>query len=446
MHKNQPYTPAEVLDISTAELRREIDKSIEADQKSGFWKLPYKEAATDLKEMTLEDILYWAHKSVKPVTQMEDGIDPDTVLQRDSSIVSLPNNFKKKNAVTFAAGGDLLQANGLENSKDILFEKIAGLLFKDISIANFESPIVATEELVPEVIGDRGAPIECCDREQFDVLTQHKGKRFTVLNTSNNHMFDRGVEGIENTLKAFDAYGILDIGTNRNPADYGRGKILEMNGIKIGFASATFGLNGHELPKDETYRIHVSKLLSKSEAPELDLLKRQIDDCKKQKCDFIIASIHSGFEFEMFPRLRQIASMHELAEYGADAIIGHHPHVPQPVEYYKTQRDPNRVVPISYSLGSLTWGFRAPHIVLSLIQNLTITKGELDGKEATYVESAYVTPIFRSVVEENGEIHTRLEKLDDHLDGKSTQHPEEYIAQLKQYADLVLKTHKTKKK
>ncbi len=258
------------------------------------------------------------------------------------------------------------------------------------------------------------------------------------MNTSNNHAFDMGIEGLETTLGVFAEEGILETGTNRKKEEYSQGRILVKEGIKLGFVSSTFGLNGRAVPPEDAYRINVARLLSKHVDPELDSLKQQIDWCKREGCDFVIASLHWGFEFEFFPRKRQVEAARELVEYGADAILCHHPHVIQPVEYYRTRRDPGRVAVIAYSLGSLTWGFTAPHIVLSLLLNFKLTKGSLQGQERTYIEEVCVTPIFRSAVSNAEGVETRLEKLADHLDGRSTRHSADYIAQIEYYARLVL--------
>jgi poly-gamma-glutamate synthesis protein (capsule biosynthesis protein) len=438
MRSNLPSTPAEVLDISSRTLRFKMNVAVKAAELFGYWKQPLKTAATSFEEMNLTDIFYWVYKSKNPITKVEMGERVQDLLMTDRGIVGLPHDFEKQSSLTIGAAGDLLQADGLELSKDVLFESVADLLFdQTVSYANFESP-VTTQELKKEVIGDKEAPTECCSRAQFDVLTSHRGKRFAVLNTTNNHMFDMGVEGIETTLKIFSDESILDVGTNRNPEEYGRGKILIKNGIKLGFASATFGLNGHVMPAAEAYRINTAKLLSKFVEPELNLLKRQIDDCKNEGCDFIIASVHWGYEFEFFPRKRQVVAARALVEYGADIVLCHHPHVIQPIEYYRTQRDPDRVAVIAYSLGSLAWGYTAPHIVLSVILNMTISKGSRQRKNLTYVEKVSVTPIFRSAVDRGGKTLTRIEKLADHIGGRSDRHPRDYLAAIERYARLVL--------
>lgn len=429
-----PSTPAEVLDISDRVLRFKIDAAVKAAELLGFWKRPKKNAATALEEMTSADIYYWVYKSAHPITRMEE-LGP---LATDSSVVGLPEGFEKESAITMGAGGDLLRSRGTEHSRDRLFERVADLLFdQTVSYANFESPITE-QPLQEEVIGDAGPPIECCSREQFEIFKGHQGRTFTVLHTANNHMFDMGIEGVETTQAVLADEGILNVGTSRSADDFGKGQILTREGIKLGFASATFGLNGHEVPEAESWRINVARLCSTVTEPELDLLERQIEDCKAQGCDFIIASLHWGHEFEFFPRARQVAVAHSLVEYGADAILAHHPHVVQPVEYYRTRRDPGRIAVIAYSLGSLTWGFTAPHLVLSALLTLTLSKGRLAGAERTYIEKADVTPVFRSYSDSDGKILARIERLADHLDGRSDAHTPDYITAIKRYADLVL--------
>lgn len=438
MQSRLPATPIAALEISSGVLRFKMNVVVKLAEIFGFWKHPDKKTATSFEEMNLRDIFYWVYKCMHPVTRTERGVRAADLLMTDAGIVKLPEGFEKQGSLTLGAGGDLLQAPGLEHSKDALYEGVADLLFdRTVSYANFESPIT-TQELRKEVIGDKEAPYECCSREQFDILKGHRDKSFTVMHTANNHMFDMGVEGMETTLGAFAEVGILDVGTNRRREEHGRGKVLVKEGIRLGFATATFGLNGHRMPDEDNFRINYERLLSKFVDPELDLVRRQIEDCKRQGCDFIFASLHWGYEFEFFPRKRQVEAARQLVEWGADAILSHHPHVIQPVEYYRTRRDPDRVAVITYSLGSLTWGYSAPHLVLSLILNLTLAKGRLQGREVTYIENAKVTPVFRSYAERGGRMVSRIERLADHVDGRSTVHPPDYMAEIKRYADLVL--------
>lgn len=437
MHKDAPSTPAEVLEISHA-LRLVMHAVCLSADLLKYWNYPFKKAATSFEEMSLLDKLYWAYKCKKPVTRAEKGTNIEGYFRDNPGSVELPEGFKKTGNITFGAVGDLIQAQGLENSKDILYEKVAGLLFdRTISFANLESPLT-NQEPKKEVISDKESPIECCSKEQFDILKGHKGKCFTVMHTAGNHMLDMGREGVETTLKQFDADGIVDVGTNRNKSSQGKGKILVKNGIKIGFVSATYGLNGQEIPAGAEHLINVARLLPKNGEPDLTSLKDQITHCREENCDFIIASLHWGYEFEFFPRKRQIDIAHTIVEWGADAVVGHHPHVIQPVEYYRTHRDPRRIAVIAYSLGSLTWSFSAPHLVLSEILNLSIAKGGFQGEERTYIESATVTPVFRNQTRAGNSSITRIEILDDYLNANEDRDRMNYLSEIRKYADLVL--------
>ena len=84
---------------------------------------------------------------------------------------------------------------------------------------------------------------------------------------------------------------------------------------------------------------------------------------------------------------------HKLAELGADAIIAQHPHVIQPIEIYRPQSDPDKQVPILYSLGNLTPFAAPPYTVLSLVANLRISTGKLNGEKRTMVTGLEITPV-----------------------------------------------------
>ena len=437
MQNQLPKTPSDGLRLP-GPIQLVVNGICKSAEILGYWKRPYKNAATSYEEMSFLDICYWFYKNTNPITKPE---HQTYTFESDASVVRLPNEFKKEQSITIGAAGDLIQSENLEKSRDILYEGISDILFdQDISYASLEVPI-SVEEPEKQPLTDKTCPTEYSTVKQFDAFKGYKDKCFTVLHTATNHMFDAGTEGVETTKHILQENGILDVGTNNDPEDFARGTILVKNDIKIGFASAGFGLNGHEMSQKESHRIHTARLLPKNGVPELDILRKQIDDCKAQHCDFIIASIHWGFEFECFPRKCQVDSAHQLVEWGADAIIGHHPHVIQPIEYYRTKRDPDRVAVIAHSLGSLAWTCSAPYLVLSAILNLTLSKGAMKSKDVTYIEKASTTPVFRDYEDSNGTMLTRILKLADHLMAHDDVNRQNHIAEIKKYADLVLGEH-----
>jgi poly-gamma-glutamate synthesis protein (capsule biosynthesis protein) len=81
------------------------------------------------------------------------------------------------------------------------------------------------------------------------------------------------------------------------------------------------------------------------EAGVLDAIKQA-----RLKCDLLVVSIHWGIEYAPAPRPEDVETAHKMLEAGATVIVGHHPHVLQPVETYRTADGRDGV--IFYSLGN----------------------------------------------------------------------------------------------
>lgn len=437
-------SPRGISQAATLAFDSEVRAALERAKSSGDWRYPLAGAASDSEEMSATDWAYWLYKYDRPVERAEKDV-PGVLFLHNRSVVRLPDEFKAETRITVGAAGDLMPIDGLELSKNILFERVAGALFDvDISFANLEAPVTeqAVEKSVIAGQDPKNPPIMRNSPAQFATLVRHKEKQFTALNFANNHTFDMGLEGLETTQKFLARNGIISIGSPRTPVEYGAAVVVTKKGIKIGFISATFGLNGNGLPVNVVHRIHTARLTSKHVATDLALLTRQIEDCKKKHCDFIVASMHWGYEFEFFPRGGQIEAAHKLVEAGADLIWGHHPHVIQPLEYYRTKRDPNRIALIAYSLGGLTFSWdAAPHLALGLILTMQLVKGSLDGESRTYLDRIKPIPVFQHGFYQVDTRLLRIEKLEDHLrgwDNVGQGNCGKHISQMKKYTDMVL--------
>jgi len=441
MKSRLPATPLDALSISG--VLRFIVKILHGSADIfGYWKYPSKKAAADFEDWSLLDKIRWGYKSKNPVLRGEKGAQLEAFFKNNQKKFSLPEGFGKKYSVTFSAVGDLIKVKGLENSRDKLYEKITGLIFdKDISYANLESQLT-NRDIGGYTFNEKETPPLCLTKDQYDVIKGHKGKQFTLMHTACNHTFDMGLEGVATTLAQLEKDNILDLGTNRHPAEQQQGRIIEKNGIKIGFVSATFGLNGKVVPQGKEYMVNVVKFhpYQKKQAdskPGLTLLNNQIAYCREQGCDIIIASLHWGYEYEFFPRQHQVEMAHAIVEAGVDVIVAHHAHVLQPVEYYRPQRDPDRTAVIAYSLGNLTTSFSAPHLVLSGVLNLTIEKGNVNGEEKTVVREAQLIPVVQRDFMAGDLPVIQLEKLET-FPGNKTSEERDYISAVEGYKELVL--------
>jgi hypothetical protein len=70
----------------------------------------------------------------------------------------------------------------------------------------------------------------------------------------------------------------------------------------------------------------------------------------RAECDLLLVSIHWGIEYATSPNPQDVDIAHNMLEAGAGAVIGHHPHVLQPIETYLTRDKRNTV--IFFSLGN----------------------------------------------------------------------------------------------
>lgn len=173
-------------------------------------------------------------------------------------------------------------------------------------------------------------------------LKNIKEAGFDVVTTANNHALDTDEEGVQTTIEAIKEAGLDFVGTKEKDSD----KILykEINGIKVAILAYTYGANGKEDLLD--VRDEVSSLNYLNE----ENVKSDIEEAKKNSCDFIIVYPHWGIEYESYPTDETIKLAHKMVDWGADLVIGNHPHVVQPVEVYKSEDGREGI--IAYALGN----------------------------------------------------------------------------------------------
>jgi poly-gamma-glutamate synthesis protein (capsule biosynthesis protein) len=180
-----------------------------------------------------------------------------------------------------------------------------------------------------------------------------KASGIRIVSFANNHVMDQGWAGFTETREHLRDEGMLFAGSGDNAADNWQPVITEANGIKVGWLGMTRWLNGNRNP-DKADQPHVNFFPYPNEsggAPGAD--EAAVLEAVRQaraKCDFLVVSIHWGIEYAPAPRPEDVETAHKILEAGASVIVGHHPHVLQPVETYKTQDGRNAV--IFYSLGN----------------------------------------------------------------------------------------------
>lgn len=208
------------------------------------------------------------------------------------------------------------------------FREIAPLLAEaDLCIANLECPLAAgsVRGSGPEGHVFRGPPATAA-------LLQRSG--FDLLHVANNHILQHGADAFDATLASLhdsglQTLGLLDVGSTARPV------VRVVDGLRLGFLGYSFVDECHE-PGQLRY----------ASGP----LQQAIDDIEalRTTVDCVVASVHWGEEGLGIPVPAVTAAARRMVDAGAVLVLGHHPHVFQPVE-----RVGNAL--IAYSLGDFVF-------------------------------------------------------------------------------------------
>lgn len=196
----------------------------------------------------------------------------------------------------------------------------------DVSIFNLETPISTGGAKVEKTYNFRCPP---------EVLKYITNAGFDCAMLGNNHSMDYGPDALADTLKNVRKYGLLYTGAGMNLKNAALPIIIETNGIAIGILSFGY-INPPELAA-EVSKPGVAPIKTSLMTAEVKKLR--------PKVDFLIVSIHWGTEYVYYPNDSQTLTGHALIDAGADLVVGHHPHILQGIEKYKTGM-------IFYSMGN----------------------------------------------------------------------------------------------
>ncbi len=216
---------------------------------------------------------------------------------------------------------------------DFLFERIAPHLRKsDIVVGNMEFPIRPPFQSEPRIFN-------CYP----DVLPALRKAGFTMVQLANNHILDQGAEGTRSTVEYAAEYGLDVVGAHLTEEEARRGVVKEVDGIRVGFVGYT-GVTNYPLPKRHS-RFHVNWFYRQDHV---------FEDIERIRpfCDYLILVVHTGTEYALDPDKRDRDLMRECVRKGVDLVVGHHPHLLQPVEKISAAGEGERTGYIFYSLGN----------------------------------------------------------------------------------------------
>lgn len=190
-------------------------------------------------------------------------------------------------------------------------------------------------------LGSRGAPLPNktwtfqVDPER---LSLYHDMGVDIVSLANNHVYDYGIEGFEDTLKYLDEAGIPRVGAGMDLGEAAEGYYFVVNGIKVGIVAASCAEKIYFTPvATET----TAGVMGTYDTTEFIKAIKEADS----QCDVLVAYVHWGTENTTKLDEEQKAFAREYIDAGVDAVIGGHTHCLQGMEFYKGK-------PIVYSVGN----------------------------------------------------------------------------------------------
>lgn len=308
--------------------------------------------SSELGEDTQQDNQESEPEGSVPVS-VESGIQEEqpeeiTVTISAAGDVTLGNYFGQDYSWSFREMWDK------EQNAAYFFENVYDIFSSDdMTIVNLEGPLTRAEER-------RENQTYCIsgEPEYVEILTEGSVE---AVSMANNHRLDYFEQGTKDTVAAVKDAGIVYAYDNNLG-------IYETKGIRIGFVSVNEVGQGASVEK---------------------YLKEGFALLQEEGVDLILANCHWGIERENYPEEYQQSLGKMCIDWGADLVIGHHPHVIQGIEEYKGKY-------IIYSLGNFCFGANrnpADKDCIIFQQTFTFVNGELQGDSEARVIPCSVSSV-----------------------------------------------------
>jgi poly-gamma-glutamate capsule biosynthesis protein CapA/YwtB (metallophosphatase superfamily) len=186
--------------------------------------------------------------------------------------------------------------------------------------------------------------------------------RIQIASTANNHAWDYGRGALFETLDNLARAGVKSVGTGRTLDEAFAPAVLEARGRRIAVFAVTQIWNAGDFETHEGKKYVAWARLNR--------LKKALARAKKE-FDVVLLSYHGGAEYIDAPVGPTRRFLEPIAKAGlVDAVLGHHPHVPQGIGWYGG-------TPVFYSLGNFVFAGHdwAPWTKTGYVARLEIDPG-----------------------------------------------------------------------
>ncbi|MEM6521228.1 MAG: CapA family protein [Cyanobacteria bacterium P01_C01_bin.70] len=290
-------------------------------------------------------------------------------------------------AVQIKAMGDIIPGTDfpnyrLPNDPNYLFNSVKMFIGEvDIVFGNFESTLTD----YPDTAKNVGQGMTFAFRTPPNWTDVLKSAGFDVLSVANNHSFDFGDPGFDDTIANIEQSGMRAVGRKDQIVT------VDANGYQVAFIGFSYWPDHNDMNNLAA----ATALVQQAQAA----------------ADMVVISVHAGAEGTNALRVRNqteyffsenrgnmVQFSHAMIDAGADLVLGHGPHVPRAVELYQNKL-------IAYSLGNFL-GYRTLSTVgplgLSMILQVDLSEtGDfvqgrvipvvLDRNGVPYIDDAFAT-------------------------------------------------------
>lgn len=286
---------------------------------------------------------------------------------RYGDILNNPDRMKEENIyirdavtedeVTLLFAGDILFDDSYSPMVHLRARKlgIAGVMSQDLLHLMQNADVFMINNEFP--YSDRGTPLE---GKQFTFRSKPENAGFLtdmgvdVVSLANNHAYDYGREALSDTFDTLRQLHIPYVGAGQDMEEASNAVFFVVNDYKIGILSAT---QIERLDNPDT-KGATDTTPGVFRCWNVDALLQKIEETR-QECDYLVVYIHWGTENEAEIDWAQEKQAAQIAQAGADLIVGDHPHCLQKMALVNG-------VPVIYSLGNF-W-FNSKDLDTGLLQ------------------------------------------------------------------------------
>ena len=237
---------------------------------------------------------------------------------------------------TLMAGGDVLMDRSELAGIDPFAKMVPALDTADIAFVNVEMAITSRGTPVQKTFVFRAPPSAAETIATAGV---------DVVSLANNHARDYGGVGLTDTVDALNDVGVVPVGAGESDSEAYRHHVIQVpDGPTVAFVAAS-----QIMPSGFGATAERSGIANASAQAERVLANVRI---AASEADVVVVSVHWGIERDTCPSGVQRAFASDLLAAGATVVLGHHPHVLQPIETTDTQL-------VAYSLGNFIWHARS---------------------------------------------------------------------------------------